>query len=106
MGYARVETTKSSEVNINRHMPQEDADDFYRCPTCMKEMPEGISPREYSHIEAGFSSRGFQVWCLRHELNVIHIDFKGQYVIADSGKFGKFGGRNYKPIAVEEGDGL
>jgi hypothetical protein len=102
MGYARVEKIKSSEANNNRHMPQQDADDFYRCPACAKEAPQDVSPREYSHIEAGFSDRGFQVWCLRHEQSIIHIDFMGQDVVADVGRFGRFGQRYLKQREVSD----
>ena len=93
MGYRRLKKIKSSEVNVNKHQPQQDSDEFYRCPLCEADTPSHLSPREYSHIEAGFSERGFQVWCLRHERNIIHIDFMGQDVVADTGMFGKFGGR-------------
>jgi hypothetical protein len=93
MGYRRLKKIKSNEANGNRHQPQQDSDDFYRCPICEDEAPKHLSPREYSHIEAGFSDRGFQVWCLRHERNIIHIDFMEQDVVADTGMFGKFGGR-------------
>jgi len=99
MGYARVDIMNSSEAMKGIQQPQQEADEFYRCPMCMKELPIGVSPRDYSHIEAGFSPRGFQVWCLRHERNIIHITFNEQYVNADTGMFGKFGGRNYKPFA-------
>jgi hypothetical protein len=102
MGYARVEKIKSSEALAGKYQAQQEADEFLRCPKCMRELPFDVSPRDYSHIEAGFSSRGFQVWCLRHEINIVNIDFQGQYVVADVGMFGKFGGRNYKPIAVEK----
>jgi len=103
MGYARVDIIKSSETL--RTAPQQEADEFFRCTKCMKELPLNVSPRDYSHIEVGFSSRGFQVWCIRHDVSVIHIDFHGQHITADVGMFGKFGGRNYKPIAVEKTNG-
>ena len=37
----------------------------------------GQSPREYAQLEFGFTKPGVQVWCKRHEVNVMHIDFEG-----------------------------
>ncbi len=51
---------------------------FMHCKKCMEELPEGISPRDWQRNEAGFTAEGMQVWCVRHKLNVIHIDFEGQ----------------------------
>jgi hypothetical protein len=101
MSYPRVDVMKSSEAAKGRQHPQQEADEFYRCPDCMSECPEDVSPRDYSHVEAGFSQRGFQVWCLRHERNVIHITFNEQFVNADTGMYGKFGGRNFEPMTKE-----
>ena len=35
----------------------------------------GESPMSYSRFEVGWTKQGFQVWCTRHNTNVIHIDF-------------------------------
>ena len=35
----------------------------------------GESPMSYSRFEVGWTNQGFQVWCTRHNTNVIHIDF-------------------------------
>ena len=35
----------------------------------------GESPMSYSRFEVGWTNQGFQVWCTRHNINVIHIDF-------------------------------
>ena len=35
----------------------------------------GESQMSYSRFEAGWTKQGFQVWCTRHNTNVIHIDF-------------------------------
>lgn len=53
---------------------------FFHCAECMKELPDGISPRDFSSVEVGWTKEGFQVWCKRHEKNVINIDFLGQKV--------------------------
>jgi hypothetical protein len=53
---------------------------FWHCAKCIDELPEGKSPREYIRVEVGFTRAGLQVWCIRHEENIIHLDFMGQKV--------------------------
>jgi hypothetical protein len=50
---------------------------FLHCKKCMKELPPDTSPQEFIHVEVGWTAEGIQVWCLRHDLNVIHMDFEG-----------------------------
>lgn len=61
---------------------------FTHCLKCLAEIPEGESPQSYSRLEVGFTLTGFQVWCLRHDCNVLHIDFEGRQhpFNADQGK--------------------
>lgn len=51
---------------------------FMHCAKCIEEKPHGISPRDWSQLEVGWTLIGFQVWCKRHEINIIHVDFEGQ----------------------------
>ena len=51
---------------------------FFHCTLCLNEMPDGVSPRDWMDIEAGWTIEGMQVWCKRHDCNVIHINFEGQ----------------------------
>lgn len=51
---------------------------FMHCGECIKELPRGMSPRDYTAIECGWTPLGFQIWCKRHELNMLHVDFEGQ----------------------------
>ena len=53
---------------------------FFHCAECLKELPKDKSPREFVALEVGWTKRGLQVWCVRHERNVISLDFKGQKV--------------------------
>ena len=53
---------------------------FWHCHKCIDELPENTSPREFIHVEVGFTRAGMQVWCVRHEENIIHLDFMGQKV--------------------------
>lgn len=53
---------------------------FFHCAKCAQERVEGISMQEYSRIEAGWTATGLQVRCVRHDLNILNLDFKGQKV--------------------------
>jgi hypothetical protein len=50
---------------------------FFHCTRCLNERPEGTSPRDWAQLEVGWTKRGLQVWCKRHDCNVLHIDFEG-----------------------------
>jgi len=54
---------------------------FFHCGKCVEEIKDGSantnSPREYGSYEIGYTVRGIQVWCVRHECNVVSIDFQG-----------------------------
>ena len=60
---------------IENHIVQ-----FMHCKDCLRELPDGVSPREFVNVEVGFTSHGIQIWCIRHEKNVVHLDFLGQKV--------------------------
>lgn len=51
---------------------------YLHCAKCLSELPEGKSPREWANNEVGFTKLGIQIWCKRHEINVVHINFEGQ----------------------------
>lgn len=53
---------------------------FMHCGKCLKEIPKGVSPREYARYECGWTDKGWQLWCVRHETNVLSIDLDGQKV--------------------------
>ena len=50
---------------------------FFHCALCIEELPEGMPPHAYAHTESGWTDKGFQVWCQRHNANIIHMDFEG-----------------------------
>ena len=41
------------------------------------------SLQDYSKIDAGFTDRGIQLWCQRHQVNICHIDFEGEKLDID-----------------------
>ena len=57
------------------------------CSKCETEFLLGStdsrSLQDYSRLDIGFTSIGVQVWCRRHDANVVHIDFAGQKPTAD-----------------------
>ena len=57
------------------------------CSKCETEFLLGStdsrSLQDYSRLDIGFTSIGVQVWCRRHDVNVVHIDFAGQKPRAD-----------------------
>ena len=63
---------------------------YMHCRRCIAELPYGESPADYARLEVGFTQRGWQVWCNRHDLNVMHIDFEGQQHPADLSESGDF----------------
>lgn len=50
---------------------------FFHCRLCIESIPVGMTPAQRSNLSAGFSELGLQVWCERHDCNVVHIDFQG-----------------------------
>jgi len=50
---------------------------YFHCNLCLEEIPEGQSPQEWGRLEAGWTIEGLQIWCKRHDVNVLHIDFEG-----------------------------
>ena len=63
---------------------------YLHCKKCIEEFADpkirsklGNSPMsagDYQSIEVGWTPQGIQIWCKRHDENIIHLDFKGQKV--------------------------
>ena len=57
------------------------------CSKCEIEFMKGgtgsRSLQKYSLLDVGFTNRGLQVWCRRHDVNVVHVDFDGNRLKAD-----------------------
>ena len=51
---------------------------FLHCKECLDSLPDNTSPREHAAIEAGWTKLGLQLWCKRHDKNILHVDFEGQ----------------------------
>ena len=44
----------------------------------MTSKPLGVSMAEWGGYEVGWTKLGLQVWCKRHDANMMHIDFQKQ----------------------------
>jgi hypothetical protein len=83
------------EVDMGAY-PREHITAYLRCSQCDDDIFRRSSstivpsPREYGRMECGFTRDGFQVWCLRHDINIIHIDFDGEDVTVDITRRGSF----------------
>ena len=57
------------------------------CSKCYDDMAQGLSDsaslQTYAQLDVGFTERGIQIWCRRHDLNVCHVDFEGHLLDAD-----------------------
>ena len=57
------------------------------CSRCADEVTDGraglVSMADYMRLDVGFSEAGLQVWCRRHDANVVHIDFQGHDLPTD-----------------------
>lgn len=71
--HKRVDRSEAEEISRDNQIKM-----FIHCAECLEEIPRGVSPREFSNIEAGWTVSGLQLWCKRHEKNIVNIDFEGQ----------------------------
>ncbi|MEE4299787.1 MAG: hypothetical protein V2J24_10120 [Pseudomonadales bacterium] len=57
------------------------------CAKCADDVAAGraveASIAEHQRLEVGFTEFGIQVWCRRHDANIVHVDFGGQRFRAD-----------------------
>ena len=53
---------------------------YFHCQQCLDEKPDVVSPQEYCRLQVGWTKKGVQVWCVRHDCNVVHLDFMGQQI--------------------------
>ena len=57
------------------------------CNQCYEEYCAGLtdsrSLQQYSTLDVGLTDIGLQVWCRRHDVNVVHVDFGGKRLDAD-----------------------
>ena len=61
---------------------------YFHCQLCLDELnagkAKGESAQSYARLEVGYTRIGLQVRCVRHDVNVIHLDFAGQKFFANT----------------------
>lgn len=57
-----------------------DIKSYLHCRHCLEEIPEDQSPATWARLNVGWTKKGLQVWCDRHNQNVLNLDFLGQKV--------------------------
>lgn len=59
---------------------------YLHCAHCLDEYQDDwpFSRGEYAQLQVGFTAHGLQVWCKRHRINVMHVDFQGHTHPANS----------------------
>ena len=65
------------ELRPQKLPPANDIGAFFNCKKCMEEIPDGEAACDYQQLEVGWTEVGLQVWCRRHDMNIIHVDFEG-----------------------------
>ena len=53
---------------------------YMHCPRCLDELPPDITPARWAQLNVGVTDEGLQVWCVRHDINVMALDFHAQRV--------------------------
>ena len=66
-----MSVTKSKEPPSNELV----IDTYLHCGMCIDERPQGLSPEEWASLSVGYTPVGLQIWCIRHQVNVLHVDF-------------------------------
>ena len=77
---------KESDANDLSRLPHQIVQNVV-CVKCEREYLGSESATgalaDYVDIEVGFTSSGFQVWCRKHDANVLHIDFENKEMLAE-----------------------
>lgn len=54
---------------------------YIHCRMCAEEFVngehKGKSPQTLKNYDIGWTKLGLQIWCVRHDCNIAHIDFEG-----------------------------
>lgn len=74
----------------NRNLPNTfEVKHVIECKRCTESCPIGTLLQDYLRVSVGFTPYGLQVWCVRHQANVVHIDFRGQRLAVNATSGGR-----------------
>ena len=48
--------------------------EYFHCAKCMDEKPDYVTPQEYTNYEVGLTMFGIQVWCKKHNIEVVYLN--------------------------------
>lgn len=51
---------------------------FLHCVKCLREKPVNVTPEKWARLNVGITPNGLQIWCVRHRINVMHVNFEGR----------------------------
>ena len=52
---------------------------YLHCKQCLEARLKGkILGEGFQRLAVGWTKEGLQVWCTRHDCNILHVDFEGQ----------------------------
>jgi hypothetical protein len=66
-----------TEEHIERLM-QNGITAYFHCAQCLAECPPSMSAAEFARLAFGGTPYGLQVWCIRHNRNIYHLDLTSQ----------------------------
>ncbi len=81
----------------------EEIEQYFHCKLCMETLPLATSPCDHARFAVGFTSIGLQVWCTRHNVNIVHIDFEGQEHPSNANRAAPLDGPKFPPLRLIEG---
>ncbi len=58
---------------------------YLHCVKCLDEKPDDVTPVDWAETMVGWTKQGIQLWCKRHNTNVMHMDFEGHKHPANTG---------------------
>lgn len=69
---------RESKLEFRPVSNERQIDLYLHCAACLAERPPNVSARDWAQTEVGWTQQGLQVWCKRHECNIMHVDFEGR----------------------------
>lgn len=75
-----------SRLNGQRQLPTtNEIRDYLYCAKCDDSCPSTETLKNWQRLSIGLTSYGLQVWCDRHNVNVLHFDLSGNRVRVNPG---------------------
>jgi len=70
-------TQKPIQVVHYKDITEPDQGNAYlHCAKCLDEKPDDVSPRDWARQQVALTTKGIQVWCTRHDVNIDHMEIR------------------------------